>query len=181
MNNVTKELIAFLEHKLDKAERSLTHEGVSILDGAPGRGSGRYPLGSGANPGQHGSGDLLTRIEKLQKMGYTDAEVAEMLGIEGRSGKSSSARLRAVKSILKEERRSAAIAEATKLREQGLSYQAIAEKMGVTPQAVNKWRHKGTFLVIDNLYILSGMLGVSIDELIVPKAWKEQTFLVEVR
>ena len=53
--------------------------------------------------------------------------------------------------------------------------------MGVTPQAVNKWRHKGTFLVIDNLYILSGMLGVSIDELIIPKAWKEQTFLIETR
>jgi transcriptional regulator with XRE-family HTH domain len=53
--------------------------------------------------------------------------------------------------------------------------------MGVTPQAVNKWRHKGTFLVIDNLYILSGMLGVSIDELIIPKTWKEQTFLIETR
>ncbi len=130
MNNVTKELIAYLEHKLNKAEASLTHEGVSILDGAPGRGSGRYPLGSGENPGQHGSGDLLTRIEKLQKMGYTDAEVADMLGIEGRSGKSSSARLRAIKSILKEERNSALIAEATRLRDQGLSYQAIAEKMG---------------------------------------------------
>ena len=67
------------------------------------------------------------------------------------------------------------------IKEKGLKDKTIADKLGITPQAVNKWRHKGTFLVIDNLYILSGMLGVSIDELIVPKAWKEQTFLVEVR
>jgi len=67
------------------------------------------------------------------------------------------------------------------IKTKGLTDRAIAEKMGVTPQAVNKWRHKGTFLVIDNLYILSGMLGVSIDELIIPKAWKEQTFLIETR
>ena len=67
------------------------------------------------------------------------------------------------------------------IKTKGLKDRAIAEKMGVTPQAVNKWRHKGTFLVIDNLYILSGMLGVSIDELIIPKTWKEQTFLIETR
>ncbi|WP_155991459.1 helix-turn-helix domain-containing protein [Oribacterium sp. FC2011] len=67
------------------------------------------------------------------------------------------------------------------IKTKGLKDRAIAEKMGVTPQAVNKWRHKGTFLVIDNLYIISGMLGVSIDELIIPKTWKEQTFLIETR
>ncbi len=67
------------------------------------------------------------------------------------------------------------------IKTKGLKDRAIAEKMGVTPQAVNKWRHKGTFLVIDILYILIGMLGVSIDELIIPKTWKEQTFLIETR
>ena len=32
----------------------LIHEGVSARDGAPGRGSGRYPLGSGKRPFQNG-------------------------------------------------------------------------------------------------------------------------------
>ena len=63
----------------------------------------------------------------------------------------------------------------------GLKDKVIAEKLGITPQAVNKWRHKGTFLVIDNLYILSGMLGISIDELIVPNKWNEGAVFVESR
>jgi len=115
---------------LSKMGTVLKHYGVSILDDAPGRGSGRYPLGSGENPGQHGSGDLLTRIETLQKQGYSDAQIAQELNIIGRSGNPSSGRVRALKDILKYERRSAEFAEATKLREQGMSYQAIADKLG---------------------------------------------------
>ena len=66
------------------------------------------------------------------------------------------------------------------IKAKGLKDRAVAEKLGVTPQAVNKWKHKGTFIVIDNLYILSGMLGVSVDELIVPRKWKEQTFMINI-
>ena len=32
----------------------IAHYGVGKMDGAPGRGSGRYPLGSGENPYQRG-------------------------------------------------------------------------------------------------------------------------------
>lgn len=49
----------------------LWHEGVSRRDGAPGPGSGRYPLGSGKRPFQHGGrrytnrdGSLTARGEK---------------------------------------------------------------------------------------------------------------------
>ena len=115
----------------------LMHYGVSVLDDAPGVGSGRFPLGSGDTPFQHGSGDLLGMIEYYQHTinpdtgkKYTDAEVAEILDIKGRSGEPSSNRLRAIKNILKTEKRSEEFAEATKLREEGLSYQQIAEKMG---------------------------------------------------
>ncbi len=65
------------------------------------------------------------------------------------------------------------------IKKKGLKDKTIAEKMGITPQAVNKWRHKGTFLVIENLYILSGLLGVSMDELIVPAAVKKNYCLIE--
>lgn len=63
----------------------------------------------------------------------------------------------------------------------GLKDKAIAEKLGITPQAVNKWRHKGTFFVLENLYVLSGLLGVSVDELLVPIAVKTWNVLIEVR
>ena len=41
------------------AEDILMHYGVGKMEGAPGRGSGRYPLGSGKNPNQH-SGDSVS-------------------------------------------------------------------------------------------------------------------------
>ena len=41
-------------------EDVIAHYGVGKMDGAPGRGSGRYPLGSGDNPYQRGD-ELLAR------------------------------------------------------------------------------------------------------------------------
>ena len=46
----------------------LMHYGVGKLDGSPGRGSGRYPLGSGKKPHQH-SGDFISRVEELRRKG----------------------------------------------------------------------------------------------------------------
>ena len=61
----------------------------------------------------------------------------------------------------------------------GLKDKVIANQLGITPQAVNKWRHKGTFFVIENLYVLSGLLGVSVDKLLVSKAVKKCSFNIE--
>ena len=36
----------------DEYDEYIAHEGRSVLDGAPGVGSGRYPLGSGEQPYQ---------------------------------------------------------------------------------------------------------------------------------
>ena len=65
------------------------------------------------------------------------------------------------------------------IKEKGLKDKIIADKLGITPQAVNKWRHKGTFFVLENLYVLSGLLGVSVDELLVPIAVKKWDVLIE--
>ena len=65
------------------------------------------------------------------------------------------------------------------IKEKGLKDKTIADKLGITPQAVNKWRHKGTFFVIENLYALSGLLGVSVDELLVPRGYKKMNVLIE--
>lgn len=51
---------------IDLGDKCLYHKGRSKLDGAPGRGSGRYPLGSGENPYQHDL-DFLSRVEKRKK------------------------------------------------------------------------------------------------------------------
>ena len=46
----------------------LMHFGVGPDDNPPGRGSGRYPAGSGDRPHQH-SWDLKSRYDKLKSMG----------------------------------------------------------------------------------------------------------------
>ena len=103
-------------------EDFLMHYGVGKLDGAPGRGSGRYPLGSGENPHQH-SGDLISRVEALRKSGMSDTEIARNLGL-------STTQFRVQIAIANEERRSANVAAARRLRESGYSLNEIAKKMG---------------------------------------------------
>jgi DNA-directed RNA polymerase specialized sigma24 family protein len=104
------------------AEDILMHYGVSKLDGAPGRGSGRYPLGSGENPNQR-YGDLLSRYESLQKEGMKETEIAEAMGMK-------TTQLRAQLSLAKAERRASLVAKAQELRAEGNSLNEIAEKMG---------------------------------------------------
>lgn len=51
----------------------------------------------------------------------------------------------------------------------GFSDKYIGEIMGISPQAVNKWRHGRSFPDIENLYILSSILSVKVDDLLVPR------------
>ena len=104
------------------AEDILMHIGVGKLDGAPGPGSGRYPLGSGKNPYQR-SGDFLSRINKLKKAGLSEKEIAESMGL-------TTTQLRTQVGLAKDEKRSIEVATAKSLREKGYSLNAIAEKMG---------------------------------------------------
>ena len=48
----------------------------------------------------------------------------------------------------------------------GLNDKALAEKMKVSVQAINKWRHGHSIPDIENLYLLSRIIGVSVDELL---------------
>lgn len=103
-------------------EDFLMHYGVGKLDGSPGRGSGRYPLGSGKNPNQH-SGDFISRVEDLRRKGKSDTEIAHDLNL-------STTQFRVQIAIANEERRSANVAAARRLRESGYSLNEIAKKMG---------------------------------------------------
>ena len=54
------------------------------------------------------------------------------------------------------------------LNSRSMSDKELSELMNVSVQAVNKWRHGKSFPDIENLYILSQILNVTIDELIIP-------------
>lgn len=100
----------------------LMHYGVGKMDGAPGPGSGRYPLGSGKNPNQH-SGDFLSRIEELKRAGLSETEISRSMGL-------TTTQYRTQKALAKDERRSLEVATAKRLREKGYSLNEIAAKMG---------------------------------------------------
>lgn len=138
------------------AEDYIAHVGVSILNGAPGPGSGRYPLGSGDNPYQRPK-DIVQRVERLKNEGMSEGQIAVELGIidyrekerrlksEGKTedeikallyipdhehDKPNTTRMRAYIAIEKNEERNAKVAQARELYSQGLSYRKIAEVMG---------------------------------------------------
>ena len=50
-----------------------------------------------------------------------------------------------------------------------LNDKELAEKMNISVQAINKWRHGHSIPDIENLYILSRILEVSVDDFLVPK------------
>jgi len=109
------------------AEDILMHVGVGKMDGAPGPGSGRYPLGSGQNPYQH-SGDFLSRVEKLKKEGFSETEIAKAMGL-------STTQLRAQKAIAKTERRTQQISKVKELQAEGYNATQIAKMMGLAGES----------------------------------------------
>lgn len=108
----------------DKLGDYIEHIGVGADDNPPGRGSGRYPKGSGKNPYQHETtGDFYTYVQQLEKKGLTEVEIAEGLGI-------STTRLRALYTIDKNDIRREKIAYAKKAQEEGKSNIQIGKELG---------------------------------------------------
>lgn len=97
------------------AEEILMHYGVK-------RRSGRYPWGSGDNPYQH-SGDFLSRVNELKSRGMSEKAIAETMGM-------TTTDLRMQVRVANHERRALEADRARSLREDGLSLNEIAEKMG---------------------------------------------------
>ena len=102
------------------------------------RRSGRYPWGSGDDPYQR-TGDFLSRVEALEKKGYSQKQIAEELNILGEDGKPSTGRLRIQKSWAKDERRMLDVARAKSLTEDGLGPTEIGREMGVSESTVRSW------------------------------------------
>lgn len=120
------------------------------------RHSGRYPWGSGDNPYQRNV-SFLSQIDDLKKKGLTEAEIAKGFGI-------STAKLRAAKSIAKNEKRKADEAQALRLREEGHSNVAIGERMGIGESQVRNLLNPSNQVKSDILFSTSDMLRKQIDE-----------------
>lgn len=86
------------------------------------RHSGRYKWGSGKDPYQR-SGDFLSRVEKLEKSGMNETEIAENLGL-------TTSKLRIQKTLANSERKLLLYEQATSLRNKGYSLAKTAELMG---------------------------------------------------
>jgi len=108
-------------------ELYLAHVGRSKEDGAPGPGSGRYPLGSGKNPSQHQPHKPWSyeETQKLRAQGLTDKEISEFFGI-------SQSDFRRKQSVAKNEKIASDRALVMRLRyDRQMSFRAIEEKTGI--------------------------------------------------
>ena len=103
-------------------EESLQHYGRSVMEGAPGVGSGRYPLGSGEAAYQRQK-NFRTTVASLRKAGMSQEQIAKHLQFKNTS------ELRARISKNKEEVHAYEVAMAKKLKAKGMSTTAIAERM----------------------------------------------------
>lgn len=123
------------EEVLAEYEDELMHVGVGHDDAPPGPGSGRYRWGSGENPYQHDIG-LNGIVSDLKKKGMTESEIAKYLGFVNRKGQASSSQLRAQLSIEKNRRMQELSRAVPKYRKEGMSVNAVAEKLGISPSTV---------------------------------------------
>lgn len=105
-------------------------ESIDIFHYGMPRRSGRYPWGSGENPYQH-SKDFIARYEDLKKSGMKDTEIAEALGCINDKGKPSTSVLRARLAVSKAERFSYEYDTAKSMRDDGKTYQEIADRLGL--------------------------------------------------
>ncbi|QJD49658.1 RNA-dependent RNA polymerase [Gordonia phage Secretariat] len=97
-------------------ESYLAHYGIL-------RRSGRYPWGSGGNTEQNHR-SFLGMVNAMKAEGLTETQIAKGMDISLKD-------LRALQSIASNELRAANVSQAERLRAKGMSYQAIADQMGL--------------------------------------------------
>ena len=113
-------------------DSDLIHTGVAWDDNPPGRGSGRYPHGSGENPNQHEFG-FLSEVKKLRKDGLTDAEIAKAL----LGDKATTTKLRAEIAIQESAQRKANVAEVIRLYDECHGNASeVGRRMGINESTV---------------------------------------------
>jgi len=64
------------------------------------------------------------------------------------------------------------------IKDAGMTERTIAEQMHLSVQAINKWKHGKSLPDIENMYILSQILGKKVDDLLVPRV-DVRKFMIE--
>lgn len=179
MNPIAEEIASYLG--CSENEEAIAHYGVK-------RRSGRYPWGSGENPYQH-SADFLARVESLASEGKAEKDIAKELGM-------TTTDLRMQVRVAKHERRALEADRARSLRDDGLSLQEIANKMGYTNDssirsllnentAVNKNRANATAEILAKELEKKNMIdvgaGVEHELGVTNSTLKEALFILETK
>lgn len=108
---------------------SILHYGRSKLDGAPGPGSGRYPLGSGDDANQH-RGDFISRYRELKKQGMSEKDIAIAMGCRNTN------ELRTRYSTAINEERANKVRSARAMLADGKSQAEVARELGINESSL---------------------------------------------
>ena len=124
------------------------------------RRSGRYPWGSGGTVLSR-SRSFLETVDALKGQGMSETEIAR--SFSSKEFPFTTTQLRALKSIAKNEKRAADIAEAQRLKDKGYANTAIGKKMGVNESTVRSLLEPGRKDKADILQSTAQMLKDEVD------------------
>lgn len=131
-------------------EKAIFHIGTK-------RHSGRYPWGSGENPGQRNR-SFLMEVDALKKKGMSEKEIAEGFGLTMKQ-------LRDNKAIAKHEIKQELINRAVYLRdERRMSNVAIGEQLNMNESSVRALLSDSTKAKVEKLETLSNTIKTAVDE-----------------
>ena len=66
------------------------------------------------------------------------------------------------------------------INESGLNDKQLGKMMNLSVQSINKWRHGHNLPDIENMYLLSRILGKSVDDFLVPVRIEEPVLKIEI-
>lgn len=135
LENGRNRLIHNIQEFQEANDDVLVHYGVGIDDNPPppGRGSGRYPKGSGENPNQHEEWNLSKQIKELKAQGMSPKDIAVGLGFK------STTQLRAAVAIESERKKAYYKRIVPELKAQGLTNKQIMERTGLSDGSVRNY------------------------------------------
>lgn len=135
MNPIEKDLRSY--YGVDLQNGALEHYGTK-------RHSGRYPWGSGETPYQH-SGDFLSRIDSLTAKGLSEKDIVQAINDSmPKEYHLSLTEYRDWKSEATNERKQLEYDQIRSLKEDGLGWKAIGQKLGMSESTVRGKYNNGT-------------------------------------
>lgn len=135
MNPIEKDIRSY--YGVDPQNGALEHYGTK-------RHSGRYPWGSGETPYQH-SGDFLSRIDSLTAKGLSEKDIIQAINDSmPKEYHLSLTEYRDWKSEATNERKQLEYDQIRSLKEDGLGWKAIGQKLGMSESTVRGKYQNGT-------------------------------------